>query len=336
MGLDIGCAAIKLVELIPLKEGYRVTAVSTAAIPPSTMNGNHIKNVHLMSQVLDDLTHRSKAISRRAVVSVASSLAIIKTIEVDATVPAHLLEDLIFHQARQHIPYPLEEVAMDFVIEGKPRRQDRPFKVLLVACRNEHIRIIQKALDLAGIFPVAIETDADALRRACILTQRTVTANDKTRCAIVDIGASGVRLSVLTGARLVYSKAQQFTETSWSQHTSTPSAEWNESDKTGTRNKRENHLPAKQTQAVEQITRALQFFSSASPYSTVDQILLAGGIAATPGLAKFVHQRLAIPARTVNPFIGMQMTSDVQEQTMGNSEPALATACGLAMRGKHR
>ena len=83
---------------------------------------------------------------------------------------------------------------------------------------------------------------------------------------------------------------------------------------------------------VQQITRSLQFFFSSSPYNDVDFIVLAGGVAAMPGLCELVQERLGTPAAVANPFANMAVASKVNSVALGNDAPAMMIACGLAMR----
>ena len=61
------------------------------------------------------------------------------------------MESQIQLEADQYIPYPLDEVAIDFEVQGpSPRNPDR-VEVLLAACRRENVDIREAALALAGL-----------------------------------------------------------------------------------------------------------------------------------------------------------------------------------------
>ena len=81
-----------------------------------------------------------------------------------------------------------------------------------------------------------------------------------------------------------------------------------------------------------EVTRALQFFFTSTPYGRVDQIMLAGGCAVIDGLADVVANRAQTPTSIVNPFKGMEIDSDVREKQLRADAPALLTCTGLAMR----
>ena len=53
-------------------------------------------------------------------------------------------------EADQYIPYPLDEVAIDFEVQGLSERNPEQVEVLLAACRKENVELREAALDLGG------------------------------------------------------------------------------------------------------------------------------------------------------------------------------------------
>jgi type IV pilus assembly protein PilM len=89
--------------------------------------------------------------------------------------------------------------------------------------------------------------------------------------------------------------------------------------------------PFKEAMA-QQVSRSLQFFFSSSQYSSIDQIILAGGSASIPGVDSLIHETIGIETIIANPFASMSLASRVKPQTLSNDAPALMIACGLALR----
>ena len=78
--------------------------------------------------------------------------------------------------------------------------------------------------------------------------------------------------------------------------------------------------------------RALQFFFTSTPYSRVDQIMLAGGSAVISGLADALMERAQVPTSVISPFKGMEVSPNIRDKQLRLDAPALLTPCGLAMR----
>lgn len=82
---------------------------------------------------------------------------------------------------------------------------------------------------------------------------------------------------------------------------------------------------------VQQAARSLQFFFSSSQFNEIDHILLAGGNANIPGLAKLLQQNSVteslLPTRFTNGFLSSSRRSKIE-----NDASSLMVACGLALR----
>ncbi len=65
----------------------------------------------------------------------------------------------------------------------------------------------------------------------------------------------------------------------------------------------------------------------------VDLIVLAGGTAATSGLAAQVEEALSCNTIVANPFAKMSLGTKVNKVQLKNDASSLLMACGLAARG---
>src|SRR5690606_10658226 len=98
-------------------------------------------------------------------------------------------------EAVNYIPYPIDEVSLDFEVLGPVANNPEMVQVLLAASRSENVELRQSARELGGLTAQGMDVDAFAVERAF---------------ALVDIGASMTTLSVLRGGRSLYSREQVF------------------------------------------------------------------------------------------------------------------------------
>ena len=80
------------------------------------------------------------------------------------------------------------------------------------------------------------------------------------------------------------------------------------------------------------MTRSLQFFYSANPSEHVDNIFLAGGVAAMPVLADQAARVLGIPVTVADPFADVILPDAEDASALAEDAPAFMLACGLALR----
>ena len=83
---------------------------------------------------------------------------------------------------------------------------------------------------------------------------------------------------------------------------------------------------------VQQVSRALQFFFSATEYSNVDRIMLGGGCAAIDDIDALVEEQIGVPTSIVNPVQNLKHSAKVSKEALNSDAPSLMSVVGLAMR----
>ena len=91
---------------------------------------------------------------------------------------------------RSYIPYPLEEVALDFEVQGPSPRSEEQVEVLIAACRRENVEMREAALELGGLKAKVVDIEAHCMQRAFDLVRDQFAAEaddeDDQVIAIVD------------------------------------------------------------------------------------------------------------------------------------------------------
>ena len=160
LGLDISSTSVKLLELSQANDKYRVESYSVEPLPPNAVVEKNISDVEGVGEAVKRVVNRAKSGSKSAAVAVAGSAVITKTIEMDAELSDDDMENQITVEADQYIPYPLDEVAIDFEVQGLSERNPEQVEVLLAACRKENVEMREAALDLGGLKPAVVDIEA--------------------------------------------------------------------------------------------------------------------------------------------------------------------------------
>mgnify|MGYP006105761895 CR=1 FL=1 len=342
LGLDISSTSVKLLELSKSGGEYKVENYGIEPLPENAVVEKNISDVEGVGEAIQRLVERCKTKEKLAAVAVAGSAVITKTIEMTATLNEVEMESLLQSEADQYIPYPLEEVALDFEVQGISPKSDEQVEVLIAACRRENVEMREAALQFGGLKAKVVDIEAHCMQRAFGLVRDQFVdeegdVEDKI-IAIVDVGATMTTLSVLTGSGAPYTREQLF---GGKQLTEEIQRRYSLSVEEAGLAKKQGGLPDDyetevlqpfKEAVVQQVTRSLQFFYSSSAYDDVDLIILAGGTASIDGLSEMVAAKLGTPTTLANPFVNMSLSSRVNKADLHDDAPAMMIACGLALR----
>jgi type IV pilus assembly protein PilM len=340
IGLDISSSAVKLLELGKRGDRYNVEAYAVEPLPANVVNDKQVVDPKIVGEVIARAVARSGSKTRNAAVAVAGSSVITKLIFMPASLNENEMEEQIKAEADQYIPYPIEEVNMDFQILGPSSKDKGTVDVLLAACRKEQVEQRMAALEIAGLKPIVVDIEAYALENSCQFLRHQMPEGGKGKTvAVVDMGASMTSLMVLHDLQTAYTRDQAF---GGRQLTEDIMRFYGMSYEEASKGKRLGTLPENYQGEVlahflsdmaQQIDRSLQFFFSASSqHSAIDQVILAGGCAQIPGVDAAIQERLQIPTVVARPFAQMSVASRAKPAQLAQDEASLLIAAGLACR----
>ena len=338
VGLDISSTAVKLLQLSENGGRYRVEHYAVEPLPPNSVVEKNIAEVDAVGEAIGRALKRSGSKAKHAVAAVAGSAVITKVITMPADMTEDDLEGQIEVEANQYIPYPLEEVSLDFEILGPVRDNPELMNVLLAASRTENVDVRVAAIELGGLAPRVIDVEAYAMENAYSLIYEQLGVNRDSVVAVVDIGATMTTLIVLRNGRTIYTREQVF---GGKQLTDEVMRRYGLSYEEAGMAKRQGGLPESydievlepfKEAMVQQVSRSLQFFFSSSEFNSVDHVVIAGGCASIPGIDEMIEEQLGVTTTIANPLASMSLASRVQAQALSADAPALMIACGLALR----
>lgn len=339
LGLDISSTAIKLLELGKSGDRMRVESYAVEPLPANSVIEKNIADVEAVGEAIKRAVKRSASRTKLAAVAVAGSAVITKIIAMPASLTEDDMEQQIELEADQYIPYPLEEVNLDFEIIGPSENDPERIDVLLAASRSENVDIRIAAIELAGLKANIVDVEAYAMENAfsLLIPQLPEQGIDQT-IAVIDIGATMTTLNVMHDRKTIYTREQVF---GGKQLTEEIQRRYGLSYEEAGMAKRQGGLPDNYVPEVlepfkdamtQQVSRSLQFFYGSSQYNNVDHIVLAGGSAMIPGIDEMIANKLGVHTSVANPFTNMTLASRVKAQSLSNDAPALMIAAGLAMR----
>lgn len=348
LGLDVSSSSVKLVELGRDKSGNLV--LENCAIVPLERGWITEGNVEKFDEVADALRRlikKSGTKTRNVAMALPPSAVITKKIVLPGGMTDQELELQVESEANQYIPFPLDEVSLDFCIVGASASASASananatgdVEVLIAASRREKVQDIQGLAEAAGLKPVIVDVESYASRLAASrLIGNMPNKGVGSIVALFEVGAMTTSMQVIRDDALLYDRDQAF---GGSQLTQMIVRQYGFSVEEAETKKRRGELPDDYTVAVlkpfvdslvQEIGRALQFFFTSTTHNKVDMVMLAGGSAALPGVTEAVTQQTGFACMLANPFEGMEIADSVKLSKMTREAPSYLTSCGLALR----
>ncbi len=340
IGVDISASSIKILELSRSGDHYRVERYAVEPLPQNAVIEHTITEVDQVAQTMQRAVKRSGTKCKNVAVAVAGSHVISKIINMPAGLADRDLQTQIEMEADRYIPYPLDEVNLDFQVLGPADSGGEQVNVLIAACRKEIVDDYLAVTQGAGLTPTVIDIETYAMENAySLIAQHMPGGGMEKTIAVIDVGATTTNINVMRDNRSIYTRDHTF---GGRQLTEEIQRRYGLSYEEAGLAKKQGGLPDNyQTDVLrpfmeamcQEVMRALQFFYSSSPYNSVDQVLLAGGCAQIPGVEELVAARVGVATAIANPFASMSLSSRVKPQLLSNDAPSLMISCGLAMRG---
>ncbi|MFL6675401.1 MAG: pilus assembly protein PilM [Massilia sp.] len=340
IGLDISTSAVRLVELADAGKGeVRLERYAQEPLPRGAVVDGNIENLEAVSEAVRRVCKKSGTKARLVALGMPPAAVITKKIMLPAGLSDDQLEMQVESEASQYIPFALDEVSLDFDVIGPVANSPEDMEVMLAAARREKVEDRVAIAETAGLTATVMDIESYAARAALepVIAQLPDAGKDQI-VALFQVGAQSTHISVMLGSETVYEREQPF---GGNQLTQDIVRTYGLSFEDAEARKKSGELPENYAadlltpfleNAALEITRAIQFFYTSTPYTRIDQLFLAGGCAQMPGLPDIIAGRTRIATSVVSPFKGMQLGAGVREQQLRQDGAGYLVACGLALR----
>jgi len=340
IGLDIGSSSVKIVELAEAGKGMmRLERYAIEPLPRGAVVDGNVDKIDVVADAVKRAWRRAGGKIRNVSMALPASAVITKRIALPGNLREEELEMQVESEANQYIPFALDEVSLDFQVLGPIPNAPDDVEVLIAASRKEKVEDRIAVAQAAGLKPIVIDVESYSSRAAIErLIEQLPNSGEGLVIAVFYIGANTTSVTVMHDGEAIYEREQPF---GGQQLTGDISRAYGIPTEEAELKKRSGDLPADYETTVlkpfidtaaTEITRALQFFFTSTPYSRVDQIMLAGGSAILSGLPDALMERAQVPTSVISPFKGMEVSPNIREKQLRLDAPALLTPCGLAMR----
>jgi len=349
LGVDISSSAVKVLQLDRHKGAYRPTAFAIEPLPPGAVQDKTITDQDAVAGALTRAITRSRAKNKHVVMAVPSASAVSRVMTITNPGNEFELEEQVSLEADQYIPFPIDEVSLDFEVlkdESGPKKkkkdanEDETVSVIMAATRSDNVEARAAVAEAAGVIVDVMDIESFTIQNAYAeMIAPTLSAEDRAQpVALIDMGATMTTVSIFNGDDIVYTREHPF---GGRQLTNEIAMHYGISMEEAEDKKRSEDLPEDYHRKVlqpfidtiaVQVERFIQYYYADENGGTIGLILLGGGTANTPGAVERIQKETGIRTRLANPFASGARGAGVSAELIANHGAAMLICCGLALR----
>ncbi|PKN42270.1 MAG: hypothetical protein CVU60_08635 [Deltaproteobacteria bacterium HGW-Deltaproteobacteria-18] len=335
VGLDLGSEWLKMVKIRPGKGDFILESISRSPWQPGDLDNNSAtakKIAGLWSQLL---------LKEQVVASsMAGHAVIVKRVTFESDSPK-TLGDTVHKDARQYIPFDINDVYLDFQILG-PGAKEKSYDVLLVASKKKVVQNLSDVITQSGLSLSVIDVDSFAI---CNSFEYNYPELQDKPVYLLDIGGAQSVFCIYHNAQPVFLREVSFggrvvTESL----ASILNLKRMEAEKIKLGGK--DNLDDKNAKAVadavnktfknwcDELKRLIGFYhSSSSNVVPAESLYLSGGGALFGGLKDVFQNELGLDVQYHNPFRKIFVDrNSFQKEYLEEIGPQMVVPFGLALR----
>ena len=339
VGLDIGSATVKLVELKERKGSqFQLQRIGVEPLSPEAIVDGSIMDSSLVVDAIQKLIQTTGVKNNNFATSVSGHSVIIKKIELPAMEPDELAESIQW-EAEQHIPFDINDVRLDYLTLSEDDPSLENMEVLLVAVKREKVNDYVSVISQSGRNPQIVDVDAFAIQNSYELNYDL---DPLKVVALINMGAGVSNINIVARGQSVFWRdisfgGNQFTESLQREYNlSFDQAELlkrGEAVGSYSASDARRVLDTVSSEMANEIQKTFDFFGATSSEGPVDELVLSGGCALTPNLQEVLRERFGVPTELLNPFRQVMFKeSDFNRDYLESIAPMLAVSVGLAIR----
>ena len=350
IGIEINPEKINIAQIAKQGQQYKLLRNVSAQMPEGVYEEGQIVDALTLSELIKDTLKANKINGKSIVTAVPMREAIIRIIPVPAELDEQELKDMVLvHEAGMYLPYPREEVDLDYVKLGYFMDDDgiEKVNVLLVATRKEVTDLYTEIFEQADLQMGVLEINSFALIRTIREQLRQFGAKeavvlvdiefDSTEIAIVVEGVPQFSRTVPIGTHqmaIAFSQAMQLTitrETDLLYDVPLLTTPQDGDDVDASQMKPGISALLKVLgELTDELGRSINFYLNQSEELEIAQLLLAGPGAGINQIDEFFTQRLNLPTMQVDPLLALGI--EANEPISAVERSGLGIVLGLGMR----
>lgn len=354
IGIDIDAGSIKAVQVSGSGGEYVLQHVGYHRLPPGTIIEGEVADHDLLAAEIKEFWDSHSFKGKSVTIGVSNQKVVVRLLDFPHMEPDDL-QGAISFEAQDHIPMPLDEAVLDYVVLGPREERSDLDRVLVVAAQKEMLSRYTSAVRTGGLRPSGVDVKALSLTRS---TLPDPFFGEEGAVLLLDVGAEITNLVVADLGNPVLTRfvpvglgdfvaavaeLANLPEDEAEKQALNSRVMLGDEEDVADGTQSDGFDPAlafdvrrgleSAGQALaDEVQRSIEHHRSQEVAREVSRVLISGEAALIPGLDRYLGELLNVPTGRGNPVEKLSANrSNVSDEQLKAMEPVLAVALGLAM-----
>jgi len=335
LGIDIGQSTIKAVSLNKVEgKGLVLESLGEVKLPRTDWQKGESKALDEVASALKSLLVDLKIKAKEVVACMSEDEVVSRLVRLPPLKESEI-RDVLKFEAETFVPYPLDQVSIDYEIIEKD--DAGRLTLFVIAAKNDLIQSYIKLFKMVGLELIALESPAIAIKRT--ITNSVVAAKG---IIAVDIGERSSDIISINEGKIYFARSLSVGSESITRSISinlgldmASADEYKKAyglKETELEGKIRNAILPVFNNIAEEIRKAMALFLE-EHNKPVELLILSGGSANIPGLAEDLTKILGVEVQIIQPFLKIDVTNLKAPLNLNSEGCRFSLAVGLAMRG---
>jgi type IV pilus assembly protein PilM len=330
--IDFGTHSLKLVNLVRRGRSWELKNIASVQTPPEVLGSYKDEQKTQLVDAIKSLVAESRVSGKEVAVALPESVVFSRVLTIPK-VADNELQDAVYWQLKQFLPYPIEDVQSDFTPLSVDQNGQR--KVLAVAAPKKLVDLYIELLERANLVPIAIESETLAIIRAIKHAHEVKDAvvldfgSNSTDMAIMKEGELFFSQSIATGSDLLTKALVNEFQLSYAQAEEYKRIYGMRSDAVD--GKIRNAMKPVLDMIITEVLRGIEFFKTEVGTVPPSTAILAGEAGLLPALPEYLSSILGYEVVVSDPWRPIVVPNNVAE-LVRKSSPAFAVTIGLCLK----
>lgn len=337
IGIDFGLSAIKFAEVVKSGDGYKLNKYISVDLPEGSIIEDEINKEDEVIKCLQDGLSQLKSSYKWVCLSVSGPNTVIKRLQLPGGTNEEV-EDSVFWEIEQYLPYPLEEANISFSILGE--NSGGGLDVIIGAAKKSLVLNYVELVERLQYKVKVVDLGIAALMNVFDFAYGEEIS--KGTWVLLDLGAQKSEFIIYKNKVMVFSK-----EISMGGLTITEEIQrqmgvnYEEAESLKISGDGSGNIPEEIVDIINQVLdtffedlkKSIDFWATSSSEEVFEGCYITGGNSQIPGLQEALQEVLGTEVHALNPFHRMTYNqNNIDEKQIPNIVYKGVVAIGLAMR----